>query len=123
MFDRNKDGTIDVYEFEALWKYVQEWRKCFEKYDRDKTGKMNTMELHKALTDFGYALTPEFCNLCTRVFDRKDTRSMKFDDFIQCCVMINILTDSFKKRDTQRSGVITVHYEDFLEMVLDNQIV
>ena len=56
--------------------------------------------------------TPEFCNLCTRVFDRKDTRSMKFDDFIQCCVMINILTDSFKKRDTQRSGVITVHYED-----------
>jgi hypothetical protein len=32
MFDSNKDGTIDVREFEALWKYVQEWRNCFERY-------------------------------------------------------------------------------------------
>ena len=27
-----RDGTIDVREFEALWKYVQEWRNCFERY-------------------------------------------------------------------------------------------
>ena len=27
-----RDGTIDVHEFEALWKYVQEWRDCFERY-------------------------------------------------------------------------------------------
>ena len=27
-----RDGRIDVHEFEALWKYVQEWRNCFERY-------------------------------------------------------------------------------------------
>lgn len=27
-----RDGKIDVHEFEALWKYVQEWRDCFERY-------------------------------------------------------------------------------------------
>ena len=36
---------------------------------------------------------------------------MKFDDFIQCCVMLKSLTESFKRLDTNRSGVITINYE------------
>ena len=52
-----------------------------------------------------------FCRLCTRVFDPKDLRTMKFDDFIQCCVMLKSLTESFKRLDTNRNGVITINYE------------
>ena len=36
---------------------------------------------------------------------------MKFDDFIQCCVMLRSLTESFKKLDTNRNGVIQINYE------------
>ena len=36
---------------------------------------------------------------------------MKFDDFIQCCVMLKSLTERFKKMDTNRSGIVTVSYE------------
>lgn len=28
----HRDGTIDVYEFSALWKYIQEWKQCFDRY-------------------------------------------------------------------------------------------
>ena len=52
-----------------------------------------------------------FCSLCTRVFDRNDKNSMKFDDFIQCCVMIKGLTESFQRLDVQRSGVVNINYE------------
>ena len=31
MFDSNRDGTIEINEFAALWKYVQEWRQCFDR--------------------------------------------------------------------------------------------
>ena len=31
MFDSNHDGTIEFYEFAALWKYVQEWKGCFDR--------------------------------------------------------------------------------------------
>ena len=31
MFDKNNDGTIDFYEFAALWKYVKDWKSCFNK--------------------------------------------------------------------------------------------
>ena len=53
----------------------------------------------------------EFCQMCTRLFDRSDVQTMKFDDFIQCCVMLRALTESFKKKDTNRSGIISVSYE------------
>ena len=53
----------------------------------------------------------DFCQLCTRVFDRKDVNSMKFDDFIQCCVMLRSLTETFQRVDTDRDGVINISYE------------
>ena len=31
MFDSNGDGAIDIHEFSALWKYVQEWKSCFDR--------------------------------------------------------------------------------------------
>ena len=60
-----------------------------------------------------------FCTLCTRVFDRNDKNSMNFDDFIQCCVMIKMLTDSFRKKDRNQSGVINISYEEVRFVCLD----
>lgn len=122
MFDSNNDGSIDLSEFAALWKYVQEWKSCFDRFDKDKSGNIDAGELQQALQSFGYRLSMDFCNLCTRVFDRADKRSMKFDDFIQCCVMLRSLTEGFKKLDTNRSGMVQINYEQFLEMAIDNTI-
>lgn len=122
MFDKNRSGTIDIYEFAALWKYVQDWKACFDGFDKDRSGSIDEGELSQAFTTFGYRLSPQFCGLCVRVFDRGNVRSMKFDDFIQCCVMLKTLTDSFRKHDTNQSGVININYEQFLEMVLDNTL-
>ena len=36
---------------------------------------------------------------------------MKFDDFIQCCVMLKTLTDAFRKHDTTQTGVVQINYE------------
>ena len=60
----------------------------------------------------------DFCNLCTRVFDRGDRRTMKFDDFIQCCVMLRSLTEGFKKLDTNRNGIIQINYEQVCLKIL-----
>jgi hypothetical protein len=46
---------------------------------------------------------------------------MKLDSFIQCCVMLRLLTDAFRMRDTNQNGVINVNYEDFMCMVIENK--
>ena len=56
----------------------------------------------------------EFCNLCVRKFNRSDKNTMNFDDFIQCCVMLKSLTDAFRKHDHQRTGVVTINYEQVI---------
>ncbi|XP_022103485.1 programmed cell death protein 6-like [Acanthaster planci] len=122
MFDRDRNGTINFNEFAALWKYIQDWRNCFERFDRDRSGNIDANELNHALQTFGYNVSPAFCAVLVRKFDRSDARTMKLDDFIQCCVMIKSLTEAFRKKDTALRGTVKIHYEEFLEMVLENGI-
>ena len=61
--------------------------------------------------------SPQFSALCVRVFDRQSVNTMKFDDFIQCCVMLKTLTDAFRKYDTQQRGVININYEQVRKIV------
>ncbi|ESO89218.1 hypothetical protein LOTGIDRAFT_154309 [Lottia gigantea] len=113
MFDRDKSGTIDIHEFAALWKYIQDWKACFDRYDRDRSGNIDAGELHTALREFGYQLSPQFCNIVVMKFDRQGRRSINFDDFIQACVMLKTLTDKFRAKDQQLVGNIRINYEEF----------
>ncbi len=113
---------IGVHEFSALWKYITDWKGCFDGFDRDRSGTINGSELQTAFSTFGYNLSPQFSQLCVRQFDRDKRGSINFDDFIQCCVMLHSNTEGFKKRDTQRTGVIQLRYEEYLELVFENTL-
>lgn len=122
MFDTNGDGQIDLREFAALWGYIQQWRQCFDSFDTDRSGNIDADELSRAFQTFGYRLSMGFCKVVVRHFDRASRNTIDFDDFIQVCVMMKMLTDKFREKDTRMTGNITLRYEEFLEMVLDNTI-
>lgn len=117
MFDTDHSGSINFQEFAGLWKYVTDWQNTFRSYDRDRSGSIDKTELKTALTSFGYRLSDRFYDLLVRKFDRLGRGTVAFDDFIQCCVVLQTLTRSFSAKDTNRSGMIQVSYEDFLTMV------
>ena len=94
MFDRDRNGTISFQEFGALWKYVQDWQTTFKSYDRDNSGSIDKNELKGALTSFGYRLSDKFYDLLVRKFDRSGRGVIAFDDFIQCCVVIQVSQNS-----------------------------
>ena len=118
MFDRDHSGTIDFQEFAQLWAYIQQWKGAFDMYDRDRSGNIEHGELLSALNHMGYRLSPEFVKLaCTR-YSRELPNAVKLDDFIQCCVQLKVLTDVFRQRDTNSSGVINIDYENFMTMAI-----
>ena len=43
-----------------------------------------------ALNSFGYRLSDKFYDLLIRKFDRTGRGTVAFDDFIQCCVVIQV---------------------------------
>lgn len=69
----------------------------------------------------GFRVSMQFCQMIVVRFDRLNKRSLKFDDFIQTCVMLRSLTDAFKLRDTNLDGTIHVGYEDFMTMAISNK--
>lgn len=45
MFDQDHSGTIDIYEFEKLFNYINQWLNVFKSYDRDQSGSIEEAEL------------------------------------------------------------------------------
>lgn len=121
MFDTDHNGTISFEEFRGLWRYLQEWRQVFSRFDTDKTGIINAQELGVAFTQMGFRLSTQFVNLIIARYDPQSRRGLKMDMFIQACVLLKQLTDAFRSRDTHQAGTIRIGYEDFMSMVVLNK--
>eukprot|EP00834_Sanchytrium_tribonematis_P003453 NODE_132_length_16614_cov_0.935392.p12 type:complete len:178 gc:universal NODE_132_length_16614_cov_0.935392:10395-10928(+) len=129
MFDTDKSGTITFEEFRALWRYILDWQKCFQGFDRDRSGTIDANELRQALYTFGFNISPRLINILILKFDLKGKTSIimegngsvQFSDFIQICVQVKNLTDSFRRFDSDNDGWINIDYETFLELVMGNK--
>lgn len=45
MFDRDRSGSINLYEFGDLFKYINDWKRTFESIDTDRSGFIEFQEL------------------------------------------------------------------------------
>ncbi|KAG0362812.1 Alpha-1 3/1 6-mannosyltransferase alg-2 [Gamsiella multidivaricata] len=121
MFDRDNDGTISFNEFIGLWNYIEKWKACFQTYDLDGSGTIDAMELQKALRGFGYNLSEAIVSMIVTKYDVRGRGDISFDNFVQSCVTIQTLTDAFRRIDVAGTGVVTMSYEQFLGLVINNR--
>lgn len=119
MFDKEKNGTIDLYEFQALYNYINAWLGVFRGFDHDNSGSIQESELSAALTQMGYRLSPDFVSFLIKKSDPTGHSCITVDQFIVLCVQIQRFTDAFRERDSNRAGEITIAFEDFLAVALN----
>ncbi|ORY88528.1 hypothetical protein BCR43DRAFT_466634 [Syncephalastrum racemosum] len=125
MFDSDNTGTINFQEFAGLWKYIEDWKRCFQAFDQDGSGSIDRSEMLTAMRSFGYNLSDNFINLLIQKFDKYGTvqnnagkGDVTFDNFVQACVTVKTLTDSFRAFDKDNDGWIQINYENFLDLVV-----
>ncbi|KAJ1911495.1 hypothetical protein H4219_005922 [Mycoemilia scoparia] len=111
MFDRDRSGTIDFNEFVSLWKYIEEWKKCFRAFDRDGSGSIDRGELANALRAFGFNVSPTVIDILVHKLDCRGRGDINFDNFINACVTVKTLTESFKRLDTDGDGWVNMNYD------------
>ncbi len=57
-----------------------------------------------------YSFTGKFYDMLMGRFDRTHKEELKFDDFVQLCVVLQTLTATFKEKDRSRTGVIRIRH-------------
>ncbi|PVU90589.1 hypothetical protein BB559_000703 [Furculomyces boomerangus] len=128
MFDRDMNGTIDFQEFTGLWRYIEDWKKCFRTFDRDGSGSIDRQELFSALTAFGFRVSQQVVDALIKKMDmlggikNKGRGDIGFDKFIYACVTVKTLTDSFRSLDGNNDGWIELNYDSFLMVSLGNKL-
>jgi calcium-binding protein CML len=119
LFSTHGANKIGPTEFVALWIALKEWKVCFEKFDRDRSGRIDFNELRDALLSMGYAISPPLLDILISKYDRTgQAQAMDYDNFVECGFVVKGLTDRFKAKDLRYTGSATIDYESFMKMVL-----
>ncbi|PWA59160.1 Calcium-binding EF-hand [Artemisia annua] len=124
-FTNTNTRKIGPKEFTQVFYSLQNWRAIFEKFDRDRSGHIDTWELREALTSLGFTVSPVVLDLLVSKFDKTGgyKQAIEYDNFIECCLIVKGLTEKFKEKDTMYSGNATFTYEAFMLTVLPFLIV
>ncbi|OUM57170.1 hypothetical protein PIROE2DRAFT_17921 [Piromyces sp. E2] len=125
MHDKRNRGTVNFEEFTNLYTYIQEWKKCYQAFDRDRSQSIDRNELRNALYNFGYKnISDNILSLLERKYASKKTGQFNFDRFITVSVIVSNLTNSFEavNKSQKNNGIIELNYEKFLEIVISNKL-
>jgi len=117
LYDSDKTGQINVNEFGALFKFINQWKAAFEALDHDKSGTINEQAFAQSLGQSGFRFSPGFISSLVVKYSPRDRR-VTLDNFIVANVQIRRLTDSFRTRDTQMNGTANMAYEDFVGLAM-----
>ncbi|KAK8590235.1 hypothetical protein V6N13_089003 [Hibiscus sabdariffa] len=120
LFTNTNARKIGPKEFSAVFYSLQNWRAIFERFDRDRSGKIDANELREALLSLGFSVSPVVLDLLVSKFDKTGGKSkaIEYDNFIECCLTVKGLTEKFKEKDATYSGNATFTYEAFMLTVL-----
>ncbi|KAG8050708.1 hypothetical protein GUJ93_ZPchr0009g2076 [Zizania palustris] len=85
LFTNTNVRKIGPKEFISVFYSLQNWRSIFERFDRDRSGKIDTTELRDALLSLGYSVSPTVLDLLVSKFDKTGGKSkaIEYDNFIE----------------------------------------
>ncbi|KAG4211601.1 putative calcium-binding CML50 -like protein [Gossypium arboreum] len=120
LFTNTNTRKIGPKEFTSVFYSLQNWRAIFERFDRDRSGKIDANELREALLSLGFSVSPVVLDLLVSKFDKTGgkNKAIEYDNFIECCLTVKGLTEKFKEKDAMYSGNATFTYEAFMLTVL-----
>jgi len=110
-FDNDKNKQISFTEFIAMCACMVDWQNLFRKYDADKSGSIDRIELGNFLKSCKYELSPPICQQLLRKIVGTETDAVKFDDFLQ---FYHHLQDVSSKFETSGTDEAREHNENIL---------
>ncbi|KAH9617094.1 hypothetical protein KSS87_022351 [Heliosperma pusillum] len=117
-FTHSNKRMLGPKEFVPLLNSLQSWKAIFQRFDRDRNGRIDSAELGTALNSLGYSVSPGIVNMLVSKFGKTGAScSLQYDNFIECCLTVKGLSETFKAKAGGCNSA-TFCYEEFLINVL-----
>lgn len=71
-----------------------------------------------ALTQMGFRFSEPFIKFLVAKSDPVKHSQVSVDQFIVLCIQIQRFTEAFRARDAEQKGIISIQFEDFLQIAL-----
>jgi hypothetical protein len=122
--------VVTVQAFGGLWQYLCQWHDIFKSFDTDRSGYISNEELQAAFSAFGMRVSPRLIHLMVhkqRLMQgkiqkgRQLSSEVDFPSFIDLCITVKQATDTFGRLDTNQSGRIQLHWENYMEIVVSGR--
>ena len=80
---------------------------------------LGPQEFAAAITSQGYRLSPAFLGALFKRHDRRGMKECDLGRFVAANAQLKMVTDAFRKFDSDQDGVITIDFENFLDVVTE----
>lgn len=89
----------------------------FNQFDMDRSRTIEVEELRLALLSFNFAIPDAVLQMLVSKYDMTgSSRSIQFDNFLECGFIVKGLTEKFRDQDQLRVGSSTFDYTSFMLM-------
>lgn len=114
MADKEKRGFLTFESFRVLISELMIWNEKFNAFDIDRSGDIDTFELHNLFDSIGFRVSRQVLESIIRRYGGKRSR-LGFVDFIHCASKIVTMYNHFAKTSTSGiSGVAKFNLEQWL---------
>eukprot|EP01089_Gocevia_fonbrunei_P011144 TRINITY_DN2425_c0_g1_i5.p2 TRINITY_DN2425_c0_g1~~TRINITY_DN2425_c0_g1_i5.p2 ORF type:complete len:247 (-),score=70.42 TRINITY_DN2425_c0_g1_i5:1100-1840(-) len=115
VFDVDKNGTIDFYEYAALHKFLLNMQQLFAIGDKDRSGKLDQNEISQALVAGGFRLGPLAVTSLYRKYN-KSGFGISQADFIGLVAHVALVRSIFEAKDFNKTGTVPITEEQLVEI-------
>ncbi|XP_041372458.1 calpain-1 catalytic subunit-like isoform X3 [Gigantopelta aegis] len=109
MIDNNRSGMLDLDETRMLWKDVKTYRDIFIRFDKDRSGTVDTFELNSMFGALGFPVNRAVLTSIVRRYGGRDSK-ISLQDFVivisKLILMYNIFLEQ-QKATRGKEGIAT----------------
>jgi len=118
VFDKDYSGTVDFNEFVSLNRFMNTMQGAFFAADQDRSGFLDYREIFNAMSGAGFQLTyPTIQAVCEK-YDVNRSGQISAEAFVNICSQLAAVRSIFEWNDTQRTGKVTLSYDQLAHITI-----
>ena len=117
VFDKDFSGSIDMFEYSCMHKFLSLMQHAFFSADRDRSGRLDAQEIHQAVAVGQLQVPMPVITVLYNKFNR-DGFGVSFGDFLQLVSHIASAKSAYSWEDKAQGGrgTITIDINKFIEL-------